>query len=134
MAQTTADPFLLDCWDRPPFLAGPMPPALDLTPRLFFRCSAASTRQSHLVGWTLGQVVVEFLSPTLNRFRVHAGDLSQELISMRADPIGLQRHIPATLLLIEPTEQQIQLPMHDLASMGRFLLTSGALTLVDVHD
>jgi len=88
-----------------------MPLALFLAPHLFFCGWAASTGQSHPIGWTLGQVVLEFLSPTSNRFGIHAGDLSQELISLRTDPIGLHRHIPATLLLIEPTEQQIHLPM-----------------------
>ncbi len=53
---------------------------------------------------------------------------------MRTDPIGLYRHVPATLLLIQATEQQVHLAMQGLVGMGRFLLTSGTLTLVDIHD
>ncbi len=53
---------------------------------------------------------------------------------MRTDPIGLHRHIPAPLLLIKPTEQQVHLAMQNLVGMGRLLLTIRTLTLVDVHD
>jgi len=107
---------------------------LFLAPHLFFCCWATSTGQSHPIGWTLSQVVLKFLPPTVNRFGIHAGDLSQELISMRTDPIGLHRHIPATLLFIQATEQQIHLPVQGLVGMDRFLLTIGTLTLVDIHD
>jgi hypothetical protein len=111
-----------------------MLPAWFLALHLFFGCWPTSTRQSYPLDWTLSQVVLEFLSPTLNRFGIHSGDLSQELISMRTDPIGLHSHIPATLLFIQATEQQIHLPMQGLVGMNRFLLTIGTLTLLDIHD
>jgi hypothetical protein len=111
-----------------------MLPAWFLAPHLFFGCWPTSTRQAYPLDWTLGQVVLQFLSPTVNRFGIHARDLSQELISMRTDPIGLHRHLPATLLFIQATEQQIHLPMQGLVGMDRCLLTIGTLTLVNIHD
>ena len=132
MTQTTAHPFLLDCWDRLPFPAGPIPPEWFLAAHLFFRGRATSTRQSHSVDWPLGQFALKLLASTLNRFWIHAADLRQELISLRADPIGLHGHIPATLLLVQATEQPVHLPMQDLVGMRRLLLARGTLTLMDL--
>jgi hypothetical protein len=38
---------------------------------------------------------------------VHAGDLRHEAVAAVADPGGLQGDIPAALLLIEATEEQV---------------------------
>jgi hypothetical protein len=132
MAQTTAHPFLPDCWDRLPFPAGLIPPGWFLAPHLFFSARTPSARQSHPIDWALGQFVFEFLASTLNRFRIHAGDLRQQLVSLRADPIGLQGYIPATLLFIQATEQEVHLAMQDLVGMQRMLLTGGTLTLMNL--
>jgi hypothetical protein len=68
----------------------------------------------------------------LNRFWIHAGDLRQQLISLRADPIGFHGHIPATLLLIQATEQEVHLAMQDSLAMWRILLARGTLTLMNL--
>jgi hypothetical protein len=106
---------------------------LFLAPHLFFGAQATSARQSHSIGWALGQFAFELLPSTLNRLGIHAADLRQKLISLRADPIGFHGHIPATLLLIQATEQELHLAMQALVGMRRILLAHGTLTLMNLY-
>jgi hypothetical protein len=62
---------------------------------------------------------------------VHAGDLRQETVAAVADPRGLQGDIPAALLLIEATEEQVHPMVEQRIGVLTGLQTSGALTLVD---
>jgi hypothetical protein len=105
---------------------------LFLAPHLFFSARTPCARQSHSVDWALSQFALEFLASTLNRFGIHAGNLRQQLISMRADPISFHGHIPATLLLIQATEQEVHLAMQDLVGMRHILLARGTLTLMNL--
>jgi hypothetical protein len=51
--------------------------------------------------------------------------------------VGLQRHAPPPLLLVQPAEQQIHLVMKQLVGVIPRLTTIGTLTLMDfrfLHD
>jgi hypothetical protein len=51
--------------------------------------------------------------------------------------VGLQRHVPPLLLLVQPTEQQIYLVMESLVGVIPRLATVGTLTLMNpcfLHD
>ena len=64
--------------------------------------------------WSVGpisQVVVEFVAAPPNRFRMEAGDLCDALEAPMPQTHGLTRRHPAPLLLIQPAQQQIELPM-----------------------
>ena len=59
----------------------------------------------------MAQFVVEFVAATPDRFRMQAGDLGDPLESTMPEPHGLTRRHPATLLLVQAAQQQIELPM-----------------------
>jgi hypothetical protein len=63
---------------------------------------------------------------------IQARDLGQQSISPSPDAVGFHRHIPATLLFIQPTEQQIHLSMQLLIGMARFLLAMSTLALMQL--
>jgi hypothetical protein len=67
------------------------------------------------------------LAPTPDGFLVQAGNLGQQPITTMANPVGLQRDIPAALGFIEPTEQEIHLLMQGPIRMIAWLLTLGTL-------
>jgi len=71
------------------------------------------------------------LSPTLDRLFAQACDLRKLPISTSSNPIGLYRHIPATLLLIQSAQEEVHLAMEDLIRMDRFLLAMRTLAVVD---
>jgi hypothetical protein len=72
------------------------------------------------------------LPPTLDGLLVQDRDLGEQPISTRTNPVGLNRDIPATLLFIQATEQEIHLAMQDLVGMRRLLLARGTLTLMNL--
>jgi hypothetical protein len=57
------------------------------------------------------QFVVEFVSAPPDRLRMEAGDLCDPLKAPIPQTLGLSSGHPATLLLIQPAQQQIELPM-----------------------
>jgi len=64
-----------------------------------------------MVGGPMAQAVVEFVSAPPNRFRMEAGDLCDALKAPMPQTHGLTCCHPAPLLLIQPAQQQIELPM-----------------------
>jgi hypothetical protein len=68
----------------------------------------------------------------LDRLGIHARDVRQHLVSIGTKSLGLHRYVPATLLLIQSAEQQVDPTMTFLLRMGRFLLTGSTLTLVNI--
>jgi len=100
---------------------------LALVLALFFGARATRTRDPHPLGWPPGQRACQFLPSTLDGFFGQARDLREQAIPTRTNTIGLNRNVPATLLLIEAAEQQIDLPMPLLIWMKRFLLARDTL-------
>jgi hypothetical protein len=78
---------------------------------LFFHARTTAAGQSHMVGWPIAQIVVEFVSAPPNGFRMEAGDLCDVLETAMPQTQGLTRCQPASLLLVQPAQQQIELPM-----------------------
>ena len=58
---------------------------------------------------------------------IHAGDLRHEAVAAVADPRGLQCDIPAALLLIEATEEQVHPMVKQRIGVLTGLQTRGAL-------
>jgi hypothetical protein len=97
---------------------------------LFFNPGTASTRESDPVAWSITQVVLEFVTATPNRFWMKARDLGDSLKTAMPQTHGLACCNPATLLLIQATQQQIQLVM--IFTLGMLTrLTSRAATRVN---
>jgi hypothetical protein len=62
---------------------------------------------------------------------IHAREVREHLVSIWTKSLGLHRHVPATLLLIQSADQQVDPPMAFLVRMSRFLLAGSTLTLVN---
>src|SRR6266571_32817 len=77
----------------------------------FFGAWPTSAGQSDSLLRSLSQGAGEFLPSTQDRLFVQSCDLREQPISTSTNAVGLQRHIPATLLFIQPAQQQIHLPM-----------------------
>src|SRR6266700_2654440 len=77
----------------------------------FFRCADDRPRQSDLVGRPIAQVVVELVAAPPDRFRMEASDRCDPLKAPMPQTLRLACCHPATLLLIQPAQQQIELPM-----------------------
>src|SRR5207244_219495 len=84
---------------------------------LFFGARTTAPRQSDMVGRSIAQVVVEFVSAPPDRFRMEAGDLGDPLETSMPQTHRLARCHPATLLFIQAAQQQIELPMIFLSRM-----------------
>jgi len=56
-------------------------------------------------------VIVEFVPTTPDRFRMKPGDLRDPLETAMSQTLRLARRHPATLLFVQPAQQQIELPM-----------------------
>jgi hypothetical protein len=73
---------------------------------------------------------MEFVTAPPNGFGMEAGDLRNPLKTTVSQALGLSRRNPTTLLLIQPTQEQIELPM--IFSFRMFTgATSRATTLVN---
>jgi hypothetical protein len=116
--------------DRLPFLAAPKRPAFPLARGLFFGAGPTCAGQTHALLRSPRKPPSQFLSAPLDGLFIQASDLGEQPISPCAKTIGLHRHIPATLLIIQPTQQQIHLPMQPLIWMGHLLLAMGTLALM----
>lgn len=103
MTQTAAYPFLPDCWDHLPDLPAPMLPACPLALGLFFCAWPTSAGQPHSLLRSLSQGTCEFLPSRLPGLFIQTRDLREQPISTSTNAGGLHRHIPATLLFIQPT-------------------------------
>lgn len=64
-----------------------------------------------MIGRPIAQVIVEFVSAPPDRFRMEAGDLGDPLEAPMPQTHRLACCHPATRLLIQPAQQQIELPM-----------------------
>lgn len=84
--------------------------------------------------WAIGQGALQFPASASNGLDVHAGDQRQEPVAAVTDALGLQGHQPASLLFIEPAEQEVEseveLPIRVIPAPQAIR----ALALVDVHD
>jgi hypothetical protein len=78
---------------------------------LFFDARTTSTGQSDLIDGSISQFVVEFVAAPPNRFRMEAGDLGDPLKTTMPQALGLSPRNPTTLLLVQPAQEQIELPM-----------------------
>jgi hypothetical protein len=97
---------------------------------LFFNLRTSSTRESNPVDWSIVQVVFQFITATPNGFRMNACDLGDSLETAMPLTHGFACCNPATLLLIQATQQQIQLLM--IFTLGMITgLTSRAATCVN---
>ncbi len=81
-----------------------------------------------MVGRPIAQVIVEFVSATPDRLRMEAGDRCDPLEAPMPQPLGLSCCHPAPLLLIQPAQQQIELPM--IFSFRMFTRTAGRTTAI----
>ena len=64
-----------------------------------------------MVSWPLAQLLIEFVAAPANGFWMQARDLCDLLQPAMSDPLGLTARDPTTLLLVQATEQSIELPM-----------------------
>jgi hypothetical protein len=78
---------------------------------LFFDARPTTARQANLFGGTPLQLVGEFIATTANCLWMQAGNFQDDFYSAMPEPRGFAPRHPSPLLLIEPTEQQIELPM-----------------------
>jgi hypothetical protein len=54
---------------------------------------------------------MEFVAASPNGFRMEASDFRNPLKTTMSQAFGLSRRDPATLLFVQPTQEQIELPM-----------------------
>jgi len=59
----------------------------------------------------ISQVIVHFVAASADGFRMHSGDLCDALESAMPQTYRLAARHPATLLLVQTAQQEIQLPM-----------------------
>lgn len=64
-----------------------------------------------MVGGTLAQLVVEFVTAAANRFRMQAGDFRHQLQAAMPAKANLAARDPAALLFVQSAEQHIEWTM-----------------------
>ena len=96
-------------------------------PLLFFYRRPPAARQANTICRSILQLVVEFLSTTTNGIDMHPCDLGHQGRTTVSQLLGLQGHIPTTLLLIQTTEQQVHLMVQLLVWMATRLLATWTL-------
>jgi hypothetical protein len=109
-----------------------MLPVCFLVVGLFFGTRTTPTSKPYTLLRSISKPSFQLLPTSLDRLGIQARDLRQQLISPRAHSLSLHRNIPATLLLIQSADQQVDPTMQGLLGMRRFLLTPRALTLVNI--
>jgi hypothetical protein len=100
-------------------------------PLVFFDRWSPATRQAHSIRGPILQVGVEFSSTPADGFDMHSCDLRQQGRAAVSQLLGLQAHVPAALLFIQPAEQQVHLMMQLLVWMIARLLAVWTLTLMN---
>jgi hypothetical protein len=98
---------------------------------VFFNQRPPATRQAHSVGWPSLQLGIEFSSTATDGIDMHSCDLGHQGCTTMPQLLGLQGRIPATLLFIQPAEQQVHLMVQFLVWMIIRLLAVWTLTLID---
>jgi hypothetical protein len=84
----------------------------------FFRPWSAATRQPNSVDRAVHQRGSQLLAPPSNGLFIDAGDFKQDSVGTVPKPLRLHGQIPAPLLLIQPTQQQIHVPVVLTARVG----------------
>jgi hypothetical protein len=97
---------------------------------VFFDRWPAATRQTHAVGWSILQLGIEFSSATTDGIYMHSCDLGHQGRTTMSQLLGLQGYIPAALLLIQATEQQVHLMVQLPIWMVTRLLATWTLALM----
>ena len=64
-----------------------------------------------MVSWPITQIILEFVAAASYSFGVQARNPSDLLESAIPQPHGLAGSHPTTLLLVQPTDQQIEFPV-----------------------
>ena len=85
---------------------------------LCFDARATAAGEPNMVGGPLPQLLVEFVAAPANGFGMPARDLCDLLQPAMSQTLRLTARDPATLLLVQATEQYLELPM--LRSIGMF--------------
>jgi hypothetical protein len=78
---------------------------------LFFDAGTTSPRESDQINRSISQFVLKFIAATPNCFGMEAGDHRNPLKTTMPQAYSLSRRNPATLLLVQPTQEHIELPM-----------------------
>jgi len=78
---------------------------------LFFDARTPASGQPDKVDRSIPQLIAEFVAAPPDGFGMQAGDLRDPLEPPMPQTLGLAPGNPATLLLVQPTQQQIELPM-----------------------
>jgi hypothetical protein len=96
-----------------------------------FQKVAASTWKPNTIDRPINQVSVQFASTPAYGAHAHACDHRQLPVPTVTNPLGLQRHVPAALLLVQPTKKQVHLVMSQLVRMTVSNLAMGALATME---
>jgi hypothetical protein len=91
----------------------------------------AATGCAHALTRAVGQSSIEFAPAPPDGPAVQSRDLSQQLLAAAANTPCLKRNEPTALLLIEPTDEQIDLLVEHLARVWLMHATERAGTRVD---
>jgi hypothetical protein len=98
---------------------------------VFFDRRPPATRKAHSVSWSILQLGIDLSSTPADGVDMHSCDLGHQGRTTMAQLLGLQGHIPAALLLIQATEQQVHLVVQFLVWMIIRLLTIWTLAFMD---
>src|SRR3954471_18243535 len=98
---------------------------------LFFEGGSAAAGEAYPVGRAVVQRGGQFFPAPADGVDVQAGDAGDEPVPAVAELGRLDSGVPAALLLIEPTEQQVHLPVEFPVGVCLRGETLGALALMD---
>ena len=82
-----------------------------------FERGPSATGQPHPVGWSAVERVGAFFPPPANGIDVQTSDQGDEAIAAVADAGAFDGGVPTALLLIEPVEKQVHLPVDNLLAI-----------------
>ena len=102
-----------------------------MTSGTFFQGRAAPAGQPDSVGGAILQGRRQFLPPPADGVDMQPGDAGDEPIAAVSELGTLDGGIPAALLLIEPAEQQVHLPVELLLGVRPRAETVGALAAMN---
>src|SRR5205814_5304763 len=100
---------------------------------LFFRGPPA-TRQTYPVNWAVRERIGQLHPTPTNRLFVHARDLHEQSIGPPPHALGFHCQVPAPLLLIQSTQQQVHLSVILAARVSLTSPARPAPALVDCHS
>ena len=99
--------------------------------RSFFRRRPSATWLAHAVDRAALERRSQFHAAPTNGLLIDARDFEQDAVRPMPDPLGFHRQIPAPLLLVQATQQQIHLPVVLMARVSFTPPTRTAPALVD---